>query len=66
MPAVPATSTAIELSAETLLRLERGAELAGLSVEDFAAAILARVTVTHETADAEDGAAQNSETPPAA
>ena len=66
MPAAPATSLPVDLTAETHLRLERGAELAGISVEDFAAAILARVTVTRETADAEDGAAQNSETPPAA
>lgn len=68
MPAAPATSLPVDLTAETHLRLERAAALSGLSVVDFAAAVIARlVTVTYpETNGSENGAAQNSETPPAA
>lgn len=68
MPAAPATSLPVDLTAETHLRLERAAALSGLSVVDFAAAVIARwVTVTSpEENGSENGAAQNPETPPAA
>ena len=68
MPAAPATSLPVDLTAETHLRLERAAALSGLSVVDFAAAVIARwVTVTSPEGNGSDnGAAQNSETPPAA
>lgn len=68
MPAAPATSLPVDLTAETHLRLERAAALSGLSVVDFAAAVIARwVTVTSPGENGSDnGAAQNSETPPAA
>jgi hypothetical protein len=68
MPAAPATNLPVDLTAETHLRLERAAALSGLSVVDFAAAVIARwVTVTSPEANgSENGAAQNSETPPAA
>lgn len=68
MPAAHATSLPVDLTAETHLRLERAAALSGLSVVDFAAAVIARwVTVTSpEANDSAGAAAQNSETPPAA